>query len=59
MTVEGVRKDAQKHYNCGGDVIVECWDDRDIQEFLDDTPPEKQKQQLLQLYRINDDRRDW
>lgn len=36
MTIQEIRTWAEKHYNDGADVIVECWDDEDIQEFLDD-----------------------
>lgn len=25
---------AQKHYNKGGDVYVECWDERDFGEYV-------------------------
>lgn len=34
LTVEQVRKLAMKHYEEGGDVIIECWTDEDIAESI-------------------------
>ena len=36
ITVEEVRKLAMKNYNRGGDGVIECWEDSDIQEAIDD-----------------------
>ena len=33
-TVDDVRRIAQKYYNRGGDVIIECWEDKDIEKFI-------------------------
>lgn len=35
MTVEEVRRYAMRHYNKGGDIIVECWTDKDVQNWID------------------------
>ena len=35
-TIEDVLAYARKHYNEGGDVIVECWEEKDIQKMLDE-----------------------
>ena len=34
MTVADVKRIAMENYTRGGDVIVECWTDKDIEEFL-------------------------
>lgn len=34
-SVESVRAFALENYEVGGDAIVECWDDNDIQEYID------------------------
>lgn len=34
MTVTDVKRIAMKNYTRGGDVIIECWTDKDIEEFL-------------------------
>ena len=34
MTIAEVRKIAMKTHTRGGDVIIECWDDKDIEDFL-------------------------
>lgn len=34
MTVADVKRIAMKNYTRGGDVIIECWTDKDIEEFL-------------------------
>jgi len=36
MDIQGVKNWAEEHYNQGADVIVECWEDAEVQEFLDD-----------------------
>jgi hypothetical protein len=36
LTVEDVKQYAWDNYNKGGDVIIECWTDDDIQERLDE-----------------------
>lgn len=33
-TVADVKKWAMEHYKDGADVIIECWDDEDIQKFI-------------------------
>ena len=35
ITVKDVRKLAMKYYNHGGDSVVECWDDQEIQAAID------------------------
>ena len=35
LTIAEVREIALKNYNRGGDVIVECWSDKDIKEWID------------------------
>lgn len=36
MSVQDVRELSMLNYQRGGDVVYECWDDRDIQERIDD-----------------------
>jgi hypothetical protein len=33
MTIEEMKKLALKHYEDGGDSIVECWDTEDYEEY--------------------------
>jgi len=40
-TVAEIRKFAMQYYNKGGDSIVECWDDKDIQEVIDNCKENK------------------
>lgn len=35
LTVQRVKELAMQNYNSGGDAIVECWDDKDIQDWID------------------------
>lgn len=35
-TVQEVKDYAMKNYNKGGDVIIECWEDKDIEQLLDE-----------------------
>jgi hypothetical protein len=35
LTIKEVKDYSLKHYNQGGDVLFECWDDEDIQNALD------------------------
>jgi hypothetical protein len=35
MTLEELNKLALKYYEKGGDVMIECWDSEEKQEFLD------------------------
>lgn len=35
-TVEEIKEYARENYNRGGDVICECWEDKEIQEVLDE-----------------------
>jgi len=37
LTVELVKKVAMKHYEEGGDTIIECWSDAEIQDWIDGT----------------------
>lgn len=34
LTIDKIRAYAKENYNNGGDFIVECWSDSDIQDFL-------------------------
>lgn len=36
MTVKEVFDFAMKNYEVGGDVVVECWEDSDIQDAIDE-----------------------
>lgn len=56
LTVEEVKKIAMENYNKGGDVIIECWDDADIQEWIDDKGTKTALKRLFGLY--DDKRRD-
>ena len=35
LTVEEIKKIAMRNYNNGGDAIIECYEDKDIQELID------------------------
>lgn len=35
-TVEKIKKYALNNYNNGLDIIVECWDDKELQELIDE-----------------------
>ena len=38
---EKIKAHAEEHYNDGGwDVLVECWEDREIDELIDEHGPE-------------------
>lgn len=56
LTVAEVRKYSEDHYNNGGDVVVECWNDRDIEEFIEDGGT---VEQLERLFAISDERREY
>ena len=53
MTIADVRKIAMKNYTRGGDVIVECWTDKDIEDFL-----KRNKNPMKALQSIMDVRTD-
>lgn len=38
LTVAEVKRIAQSYYNVGGDMIIECWDDHDIRNWIATTP---------------------
>jgi hypothetical protein len=50
LTIEYIKKMAIKNYNTGGDVIIECWDNKDIQEFIDDGNKLPDLYKLFKLY---------
>jgi hypothetical protein len=54
ISVEALREYAKQHYNEGGDVVYECWDDQDLQEVIDDC--EDPFAELDLMFRINKDR---
>lgn len=37
LTIEIVKKVAMENYNNGGDSVIECWTDEDIQNYIDGT----------------------
>ena len=53
MTIAEVRKIAMKNYTRGGDVIIECWTDKDIEDFL-----KRNKNPMKALQSIMDVRTD-
>ena len=53
LTIEKVKELAKKNYQTGGDVIIECWDDKDIQEFIDDNST---IEKLMKMFKIYDDK---
>lgn len=34
LTVSEVKRIAMNYYNRGGDMIIECWDDKDIRKWI-------------------------
>jgi len=37
LTIEEIKKIAMQHYNTGGYAIIECWEDKQIQNWIDGT----------------------
>jgi hypothetical protein len=35
-TIQEIKDYAMKHYKHGGDVIIECWSDEEVQQFIDE-----------------------
>ena len=57
ITVEQVKALAQEYYCKGGDVICECFDDKQIQEYIDGDvenyiKPRKSKTAWLKLFKL-------
>ena len=51
MTVKEVFDFAMKNYEVGGDVVVECWEDSDIQDAIDDgATTERDWRDIFNLY---------
>ena len=50
MTIEQFYELALKHYEQGGDMIVECWDKEEMQAFLDEHGANAE-QEALKLFR--------
>lgn len=61
LTVKMVKERCMRNYNRGGDVIIECWTDQEIQDWINGTgdfwkePNQKPKQvkdlnKLMKLY---------
>lgn len=42
-TIKDVKDYAMKNYNNGGDVIIECWSDKEIEQFLEECKAENKK----------------
>ena len=52
LTFEELQAYAQQHYNRGGDAIVECWDRRTYNEYLELFGPIT-KRDALTMFRDN------
>ena len=52
MTYEELLELAKKHYNRGGDMVLECWDERFYNEYICMFGPISEKQ-ALQLFETN------
>lgn len=50
LTVAEVRKIAMKNYNRGGDIVVECWTDEDITEWIVEYGTRIALKRLFSLY---------
>lgn len=54
LTVDLVKEIAMKHYNRGGDSIIECWTDKEIQEWVDGTGEHEgypgTRERLIQMF---------
>lgn len=60
LTIEQVKTEAMKNYNNGGDVVIECWEDKDIQAWIDGTEhkcskPNKTIKDLYKLFALYKD----
>lgn len=49
LTIEKVKELARKNYCKGGDIIVECYEDKEIQELIDNGIDTEEK--LLKMFR--------
>lgn len=58
-TIEELKKFTRENYSNGGDVMVECWDNRDWEDFMDKCKEYKKqpKRYLKEIMRIHDERR--
>ena len=58
LTVKKVKEIAKKNYNNGGDTIIECWDNKNIQDFIDGTGEYNKPatiKDLMNLFELYDD----
>lgn len=53
LTVEEVRRIATENYNKGGDVIVECWTDDNIVEWINNGGSRKSLKKLFATWGEN------
>lgn len=52
LTYEELIEYAMKHYNKGGDVVVECWGSSEFDEYVKEVGPIT-KSQALRLFRLH------
>lgn len=52
LTYEELIALAEKHYNKGGDVVVECWDRRQFDDYVGEFGPIT-RSDALALFRLN------
>lgn len=50
LTIEEVKEIAMKNYEKGGDVIIECWDDEDIADWIKREGTRKALKETFKLY---------
>ena len=55
-TVAEVKEYAQSKYNEGGDIVIECWSDSDIEEFIANCGRRSVRNKLDELFDTHNDR---
>jgi hypothetical protein len=53
LTVEDVKEIALKNYEKGGDAIIECWSDKEIQELIDES--ENVEKTLCNMFAVREE----
>lgn len=52
LTIEEVKEIAMENYGKGGDVIIECWEDEKIADWIEREGTRKELKKLFQRIRI-------
>lgn len=55
LTYEGFQALAREYYTRGGDTVVECWDERDFHEWVEECGP-MSHQDALNIFKLYESR---